>query len=382
MLTTITSGGILNGTQEPVNATLVPTLDEESCLTMWDTVIAVLLFAVFAIGTTLNGTLFYGIIKERLYLTSSNLYILNLALSDIMIAIGILPVPFMAYAFESWPFGATSCRIVEIVRDVVTPVTVLTLTAMSFDRYKAVHSTQVRMAHHRRQSKFHLMDELKSRTGITIVIIWILAGISVMPLILFSHLVNLSKDRKGDHLVCLLDRYEYVEPKIIVVIRCLITYIIPLSIITYNYGAIVLRMYTLSRDLKGVAGRGSSAMERSRLKAKQRAKQIFFLVSIFLICSFPRHGFLWILYFFGEGVRSTQGFWNVWRTIAFYLFYIYPILNPVSLYITSEQFQQVFDKYLLRCKKAPEVILDDEETTEMTSKTPTTETQFLSTSHA
>lgn len=354
------------------------------CKTTGDFMIAVLLLLLFVTGTLLNLTLVFGILKEKLYLTASNLYIMNLAIADTVIAVGIAFFPFLNYALMSWPFGATTCRMVELIRDTATPVSVMTLCAMSYDRYQAISSTAIRNPNARKVSAFYMTSFFKSRAGVTIMLTWFLAVVSVVPLIYLSHLVGLTVDKKRDHIVCTLDRYEYVEPKLLVVIRCAVTYIIPLAIIAYNYGAIVYKMFSLSHSLKSCAG--SPAMDRSRKKAKTRAKQILVLVLIFLFCSFPRHAFLWVLYFFSDGVKVNVNFWNTWRTIGFYLFYLYPVLNPVSLYVTSEQYKRLFDKYLLRCRVAPlgQAITEEEEEMSDHSKFshPTTESHFMTHSHS
>ena len=318
----------------------------------------VLLFLTVCLtGTVLNLTLLYAIMKEKLYRSTNNLYIMNLAVSDLAIAIGIIFFPTLNYALISWPFGALGCKIFEVIRDSVTPVSLLTLTALSHDRYSAVFSTGVRRPDQKGSIK--LSSCIASRSGIIIISMWVASFCTLIPITVYGTLPELPLEKVGDHRICMLDRYEYLEPKILVVIRCTITYVIPLIMIAYNYSAIAWKLFSISNKLEKY--RETPAMDRSRRKALSRAKLILLLVLVFVFCSFPCHFFLWIFYFAKDDVHRTTYFWDNWRVIGFYLFYLYPILNPMFLYATSEQYKSLYDKYLFCCRRTDVVVDDDDD---------------------
>lgn len=319
-----------------------------------DVFLTLFFFSLFSSGSVLNVTLLFTIIKERLYFSSHNLYIMNLAVSDLMIAIGILFFPTMDYALTDWPFGSIGCRISEVIRDSVTPVSLVTLTALSCERYKAVFSIGVQ-GHEKSRDRFSLGSCLKSKAGMTIILMWLASFVTMIPIIVTGTLVNLPPEKMADPKTCLLDRYEFLEPKILVVIRCFVTYVFPLIIIAHNYIAIVINLFSISKHLD----RNNTALNRSRMRALSRAKLILLLVIVFIFCSFPCHIFLWIFYFARDDVLRTNYFWDNWRLIGSYLFYVYPILNPLFLYATSEQYKSLFDKYLFRCRRA--VVVQEEE---------------------
>lgn len=325
----------------------------------WNDFIMTMIFlSISATGIIFNVTLLFGIMKEKLYNTSSNLFIMNLAFSDLAIAIGIIFFPTLNYAMYSWPFGDVGCKIFEVIRDSVTPISLLSLTALSYERYQAVFAIGVSRPSPRRESRFTVKSCILSRTGSIIIMMWCATFLTLVPVTILGQLPNLPVEKIADQDICMLDRYEYLEPKYLVIIRCTITYVIPLCIIAYNYCAIAWKLFTISKNLDKY--RDTPAMDRSRRKALSRSKIILLLVIVFVFCSFPCHFFLWIFYFAGDDVLKTKYFWDNWRVIGFYLFYVYPILNPMFLYATSEQYKTMFHKYLFRCGRG-RVVVDEEE---------------------
>ena len=67
-----------------------------------------------------------------------------------MVLVFNVPFNMLIYILDSWPFGNFMCKFSELVRDVSVCVTVLTLTALSADRYLAIVSTVRRVSGRRR----------------------------------------------------------------------------------------------------------------------------------------------------------------------------------------------------------------------------------------
>ena len=87
-----------------------------------------------------NGTLIYIFIKNKEQRNVPNIYIISLALGDLLVLVFTVPFVSLIYTFESWPYGIFACKFSEFVRDVSIGVTVFTLTALSADRYMAIVS--------------------------------------------------------------------------------------------------------------------------------------------------------------------------------------------------------------------------------------------------
>ena len=346
------------------------------CKDFFDYAMACLFFTLFLAGFLLNSLLLLVIFREKLYHKPSNLFLVNLAIADLGIAIGIICFPFMGYASTEWPFGEVSCRTFEIIKDIVTPVSLLSLAAMSYERYVAVVQAKIKAPKLFRRFNFKVF--IRSKLCILISGTWLVSIVTLIPITVNRRLVGIDYDAAVSIKICMMDRYQYLEPKVLVLIRCAITWITPLFIIAYAYSCIAMKLFDLSSSL----GRhqNNAALERSRQKAISRARTILILVAVFLFCSFPVHCFLWIYFFDGDAVTENSKFWNIWRQVGFYVFYLYPILNPLFLYTTSSQYRELFNRYLFdhfKCRKTTLTLRTADDEIVKHSK-PLTQEEFLS----
>lgn len=302
-------------------------------------------------GIIVNGTFLYAAVKERIYKASRrNVYIMNLAFSDLVIAIGIFFFPTLNYVImDSIPFGQVSCKVFELVRDIVTPVTLISLSVLSRERYRAVFRATKQTdpnAAPARKASFLICYSLSGCN--TVILVWLFSGMTLIPISLMGHLRDMPLEDVDNTEICMLDRFEYLEPKSLVLMRCFITYVTPILIIIYNYLMIAWKLFSWSAIMKRLFPRsGESCMTEKMIRT---TKRIFLLAFLIIVLSAPCHCFGWI-YFLGEdSVDFNTEFWKNWRMVGFYLFYLYPILNPVFFYLSSRKYKALFDTYLFRRK--------------------------------
>ena len=88
-----------------------------------------------------NGFIIYIVLKEKRMQTVTNLFILNLAIGDILMAALCIPFTFVAdLMLHYWPFGSFMCVIVGYSQAVTVFISAYTLIAISIDRYiKVIH---------------------------------------------------------------------------------------------------------------------------------------------------------------------------------------------------------------------------------------------------
>ena len=71
--------------------------------------------------------------------TVTNLFIANLALTDLFIGLFCIPIVLISdYLLSDWPFGTFMCKFTSFAQSVFVVCTVYTLIAMSIDRYVAI----------------------------------------------------------------------------------------------------------------------------------------------------------------------------------------------------------------------------------------------------
>lgn len=111
---------------------------EEDNITM--TVVTVLMYSLL-ITVAVGGNLLvcYIILSRATMRTVTNLFLLNLAISDIVKAVICNPFTFVANLILSyWPFGEFMCPIVTYMQVVAVLLSAFTLVAISLDRFVAI----------------------------------------------------------------------------------------------------------------------------------------------------------------------------------------------------------------------------------------------------
>ncbi|KAF6127466.1 somatostatin receptor 5 [Phyllostomus discolor] len=125
-----TSGGDENGT----NGTMAGPAPSPGARAV---VVPVLYLLVCAVGLGGNTLVIYVVLRHAKMKTVTNIYILNLAVADVLLMLGL---PFLATqnAVSYWPFGPVLCRLVMTLDGINQFTSIFCLTVMSVDRYLAV----------------------------------------------------------------------------------------------------------------------------------------------------------------------------------------------------------------------------------------------------
>ncbi|MEQ2205672.1 hypothetical protein XENOCAPTIV_008629 [Xenoophorus captivus] len=161
-----------------------------------NTVVSCLVFVVGIIG---NSTLLKIIYKNKCMRNGPNILIGSLALGDLLHIIIGIPINVYKLLAEDWPFGVTLCKLVPFVQKACVGITVLSLCALSIDRYRAVASW----------SRIKGIGVPKWM-AIEIAVIWILSIILAVPEAIAFNMIAM--DYKGDHLrICLLHPMQQTD---------------------------------------------------------------------------------------------------------------------------------------------------------------------------
>uniref|UniRef100_A0A8C5PXZ3 Somatostatin receptor 5 n=1 Tax=Leptobrachium leishanense TaxID=445787 RepID=A0A8C5PXZ3_9ANUR len=168
------------------------TVVESSISGMSSILIPFIYLLVCAIGLSGNTLVIYVVLRYAKMKTVTNIYILNLAVADVLFMLGL---PFLATqnAISYWPFGTFLCRLVMTVDGINQFTSIFCLTVMSIDRYLAV-------VHPIKSTKWRRprVAKLISAT------VWTVSFLVVLPVIIFS-------DVQQDLLTCNINWPEPVK---------------------------------------------------------------------------------------------------------------------------------------------------------------------------
>ena len=93
---------------------------------------------IFMLGVFGNVLVCFVVARNRQMQTVTNLFITNLALSDVLLC--VLAIPFTPlYTFLGrWIFGRTLCHLVPYAQGVSVYISTLTLTSIAIDRFMVI----------------------------------------------------------------------------------------------------------------------------------------------------------------------------------------------------------------------------------------------------
>ncbi|GMR61168.1 hypothetical protein PMAYCL1PPCAC_31363 [Pristionchus mayeri] len=90
---------------------------------------------IFMMGLAGNFAIIYVTLKHRTLQTVQNMFILNLAASDIIVCLLSLPITPVTNIYKNWFFGSVLCRLIPWVQGVSIFICTFSLGAIAVDRY-------------------------------------------------------------------------------------------------------------------------------------------------------------------------------------------------------------------------------------------------------
>ena len=90
---------------------------------------------IFLLGLIGNVLVAFVVVRNKAMQTITNIFITNLAVSDICMCLLAVPFTPMSFFFNSWIFGKALCHIVPMTLCISVYVSTLTSTAIAVDRY-------------------------------------------------------------------------------------------------------------------------------------------------------------------------------------------------------------------------------------------------------
>ncbi|XP_050720732.1 neuropeptide CCHamide-1 receptor-like [Eriocheir sinensis] len=296
---------------------------------------------IFVVGAVGNGTLVFLFARYPNMRNVPNMYILSLALGDLLVVVFAVPFVSIIFITDTWPYGEPICRLSEFMRDVSVGVTVFTLTALSADRYLAIVDPVGRRAG----------AVARRSTVLATAVIWGFALLLASPAALFSHL-SMEHTGNGTIVIC----YPFptwlggVYPRVNVLAKLIVYYLLPLLIISTFYLLMARHLMRASSALPGEAAQQQQQQRARHMAARRKvARMVLAFVVIFAVCYFPNHVFMVWFYFNPNVEHDYNHYWNAFRCIGFCLAFFNSCVNPIALYCISGAFRKSFNRHLFCC---------------------------------
>uniref|UniRef100_A0A182QHF8 G-protein coupled receptors family 1 profile domain-containing protein n=1 Tax=Anopheles farauti TaxID=69004 RepID=A0A182QHF8_9DIPT len=244
-------------------------------------VFCVLYSSIFVLGVFGNVLVCYVVFRNKAMQTVTNLFITNLALSDILLC--VLAVPFTpSYTFmRRWVFGKLLCHTVPLAQGCSVYISTLTLTSIAIDRFFVIIYP------------FH--PRMKLSTCITIIVlIWSFAIMVTMPYGLYMRLHGVTANgTEANTTNSALSSAMYCEElwpseemrKTFSIVTSILQFVLPFIIMAFCYVCVSIRLNDRARTKPG--SKTSRREEADRDRKKRTNRMLISMVAIFGISWLP-----------------------------------------------------------------------------------------------
>ena len=238
-------------------------------------VLIVVYILVIIAGLALNMLICYVVLKEKKLRTIRNMFIVNLAVSDMVMCLFCMPSTLVKLLLKNWALGDSLCRIIPWLQATNVFASTITITAIALDRYHVIIYPCVGK------------QRMKVIGAVSFIVsIWIASGIVGLPLAVYSKTAEETYFIFVTFTMCIeqwpsdASRYSYAA--VVMVLQ----FLIPIFIL---FGV----HWKISNFLKCRINKNPKTkleMKRAMKEATRHRKNTFLLMAIaimYALCWFP-----------------------------------------------------------------------------------------------
>ncbi|RWS24560.1 neuropeptide F receptor-like protein, partial [Leptotrombidium deliense] len=93
---------------------------------------------LIVLGATGNGLVCMAVARKPQMRTPRNVFIINLAISDLILCLFTMPFSLVEITLKFWPLGQITCKLVAGLEATSIFVSTISITAIALDRYKVI----------------------------------------------------------------------------------------------------------------------------------------------------------------------------------------------------------------------------------------------------
>ncbi|CAN0346499.1 unnamed protein product [Lampetra planeri] len=246
-----------------------------------------------------NALVCHVVIKNKRMQSATSMFIVNLAIADIMITTLNTPFTLVRFVNNNWVFGKTMCHVSRFAQYCSLHVSTLTLTAIALDRYQVI------------------MHPLKQRMSILngilcVAIIWVLATVFSLPHAVFQKIFRFQYSKGNFRSLCVL---SFPEPADVVwkaldQATFVLLYVLPLLIVSVAYVTVAKKLW-LRNAIGDVTTEQYVAHRR---KKKKTIKMLMLVVVVFAVCWFPLNCYVVLLS--SQAIQTNNGIYFAFHWLA------------------------------------------------------------------
>ncbi|XP_022184688.2 cholecystokinin receptor isoform X1 [Nilaparvata lugens] len=140
---------------------------------------------IFLLAVAGNALVILTLVRNQSMRTITNLFLLNLAVSDLLLGVVCMPFTLVGNILRDFVFGDLMCRLIPFLQATSVAVSAWTLVAISVERYYAI-------CHPLRSRRWQTL----SHAYRLIAVIWLASFVTMLPISLLSRLIPTNQGLK------------------------------------------------------------------------------------------------------------------------------------------------------------------------------------------
>ncbi|GAU96604.1 hypothetical protein RvY_08031-1 [Ramazzottius varieornatus] len=230
-----------------------------------------LAYAIIMVVSLLGNILVcYVIIKLKRMHTVTNLFIFNLAVSDLLISCVNIPFSLVRLLMDDWPLGQIMCQFLPFVQVTAVYVSSWTMVCIAYDRLRVI--------------VLPLRPRLTFRSGaIMITTLWVFCSAVSAPYAIFHQVVSVELLHKTTNLCAAMyptgqgsDLRQYLSLGTFI-----LQFIVPLNITGFCYGIIALNLWSTKALLKASGSIQNNHMSSIIRNRQKTIKMLVLVLAVF-----------------------------------------------------------------------------------------------------
>ncbi|KAK1797131.1 hypothetical protein P4O66_008520, partial [Electrophorus voltai] len=192
----------------------------------------VLYCLIFLLSVLGNSLIIAVLVRNRRMRTVTNLFLLSLAVSDLMLCVFCMPFTLIPNLMENFVFGSGICKVATYFMGISVSVSTFNLVAISLERYSAICNPLTSRTW-----------QTKSHAAKVITATWLLSFLLMLPYPIFNTLVPYRRTNNSTGNMCRLHWPSDIIQQSWYVFLLLILFLVPGIVIMTAYGLISVELY-------------------------------------------------------------------------------------------------------------------------------------------
>lgn len=232
---------------------------------------------IFGLCMVGNSLVCFIVLKNNRMRTVTNLFILNLAISDLLVGIFCVPTTLVDNLITGWPFNNSICKMSGLAQGMSVSSSVFTLVAIAVDRFRCiVYPFESKLTH------FQALNIIAVIWGLALAIMCPSTVMLTVAQLEGSYIVYDSNQSITYPLYSCYEAWPDSEMrKVYTTVLFAHIYVVPLTIITFMYSRIGYKLYKSSGPVS--RHRVVSEDRCNRVVSRRKVKVIKMLILVALL---------------------------------------------------------------------------------------------------